>query len=232
MIHRAVVIKNEYVADDKRELILQPSEPFSFKPGQYITILAPTPDGKKMGRSFSIASPLGEKNIILIIKIIPGGLASEYVDHLPAGEEIEYLGPLGRFVLPAEPQDSLFLATGTGIAPFIPMIHQLLTQTEKKVTLYLGFRHEGNVCYMDLLNGWVQQYPRFSFIPTLSQATTPDWSGSVGRVTVHLRAEPGLMRDKHIFICGNGSMVNEIEQIALNAGVPKEKIFYEKYNNL
>lgn len=234
MIKIATVLKNEYIASDKRELILKTNEEMNFKPGQYITILAPTPEGKQLGRSFSIASLSDEKEIVLLMKIIPGGLASGYVDtKVNVGDEISFVGPTGKFLVSDLPNDFVFIATGAGLAPFIPMIDLLLKTRKNRITLIMGFRHEENVCYFEKLSQWQNEHPNFEFMCTLSQPKEPDtWTGLKGRVTDHLRAQPELIQDKQIYICGNGSMVNEIEQIALEQGHPKEMVFYEKYNNL
>ena len=57
------------------------------------------------------------------------GLCSNYVCDLKPGDPLAVTGPAGkRFLLPEDPakHDYLFLATGTGIAPFRGMIMELL----------------------------------------------------------------------------------------------------------
>ncbi len=228
----ATVRANEYIAKATREAILEPPQGFTFQPGQYVTLLVPTPDGKKLGRSYSIASPVGSSHIVLTVKIVPEGLGSGYVDAFTPGQQVEFLGPLGRFLLSPLENPSLFVATGAGIAPFVPMIDALLArETAPRVTLLLGFRHQEDAFYVERFAALAAKHPNFSFICCLSQ---PDeaWTGEKGRVTTYLQEHPDLAENAQVYICGNGSMTNDVTEIVASHGIPRERIFFEKYNNL
>lgn len=228
----ATVKSNEYIAKATREAVLEPPQGFTFQPGQYVTLLVPTPDGKKLGRSYSIASPAGRQDIVLTVKIVPDGLGSGYVDAFVPGQQVEFLGPLGRFLLSSLDNPFLFVATGAGIAPFVPMIDSLLArENSPRITLLLGFRHAEDAFYVERFRHLATQHPNFSFICCLSQ---PDeaWTGEKGRVTTYLQEHPDLAENAQVYICGNGSMTNEVTEIAASHGAPRERIFFEKYNNL
>ena len=44
------------------------------------------------------------------------------------GDEIDFKGPYGAFILRRPVADSIFVATGTGIAPFRSMLHARLAE--------------------------------------------------------------------------------------------------------
>src|SRR3972149_4880586 len=94
-----------------------------FEPGQFISIFAEK-DGKRISRPYSIASwPENKDHMELCIKVVEGGFMSNYLHHVPPGTKLQSIGPLGRFVIP-EPirYDTVFVAPGTGVAPFISML--------------------------------------------------------------------------------------------------------------
>src|SRR5437879_12812231 len=78
---------------------------------------------------------------------MPGGLASEFFGRLRPGDEIRFTGPMGFFVLElAHPGDAVFAATGTGVAPMVPMIADLLERDERgRIELHWGLRGEPDV---------------------------------------------------------------------------------------
>ena len=51
---------------------------------------------------------------------------SNYLCDLSEGAEISCQGPFGDFILRPPLRDTIFIATGTGIAPFRSMLHWLL----------------------------------------------------------------------------------------------------------
>jgi len=221
----------EIVAAETVEVILRPAVPLVWRPGQFITIQIPTEDGRPLGRSYSVASHYSATDIVLLIKLVDGGVGSQYVAGLAVGDEISYTGPWGRFVAQEASHEvaALFVGTGTGVAPFVPMIDAILRQG-RQTTVLAGFRHEEDV----LLSAFHVDWEESSLFKKIIVVSRPEdgWSGEQGRVTDYLRAHPGLLRNAQIYICGNGSMVQEVREIAAEHGVPAEQIFFEKYNNL
>lgn len=228
----AIVLSNTEIAARTRKLVLQPLDSFSFLPGQFVTIQIPTEDGKILGRAYSIASLSTETNIVLLIRIIPNGLGSAYVNNLQQGDEVSFFGPVGRFVLSDLPLDYLFIGTGVGVVPFIPMIDKLLTEnTKQQITLLQGFRYEEDIFDKGFFQEWEKKYSNFNCICTVSRPSE-SWKGKKGRVTDHLLASSELLQNRQIYICGNGGMVQDVTTIALEQGVAKEHVFFEKYNNI
>ena len=52
-----------------------------------------------------------------LVRIIPGGLMSEYLHGAREGERLEVEGPLGAFILHPGKGLHVFVAGGTGLAP-------------------------------------------------------------------------------------------------------------------
>src|SRR3989344_1847576 len=113
---------------------LPPGKELRFKAGQFAQMFIPH-DGKVRRTSYSIASSPGHKDYFeLCVTLVDGGVSSSYLHSLKAGDRIQAMAPLGTFTFKDDNRDSVFIATGSGIAPFRSMIGDLL---EKKTPLRL-----------------------------------------------------------------------------------------------
>ncbi|MDX2132281.1 MAG: hypothetical protein SFY69_09535 [Planctomycetota bacterium] len=106
------------------------------------------------------------------------GVASNYLCDLQPGEQVRLTGPNGkRFVLPTDPaqHDYVFIATGTGIAPFRGMIRELLeTGVRSRVVLVMGVPYAADLLYDAELRALAQAHPNFTYLTALSREPQPD----------------------------------------------------------
>ena len=99
---------------------------FDFLPGQFISVREPKPAGKYITRAYSLASaPHGGNTFDLCLDRVDSGFMSNHLCDLSLGEEIHFHGPHGAFTLHDDRLDTIFVATGTGIAPIRSMIEWL-----------------------------------------------------------------------------------------------------------
>lgn len=112
------------------------SAPPLFTPGQFARIqVAPLE-----WRDYSIVS-CTDRQIEFLISTHTGGEGSRFVRQIQPGDRTRIELPLGQFLLHAEGGHPVFVATGTGIAPFLPMFSQLDTQNRlAEATLLFGCR--------------------------------------------------------------------------------------------
>ena len=104
-------------------------EPTPFEPGQYMTI-GVMADGKILQRPYSVASPpavAGAEGYEFYIRRVQGGTFTPVLFDLPVGHRMRMIGPKGKFtLLPGDDRTHIFISSGTGNAPFIAMMKQLL----------------------------------------------------------------------------------------------------------
>jgi ferredoxin-NADP reductase len=145
------------------------------------------------------------------------------------GDRMEMRQPLGMFVLRQPPRDSVFIATGTGIAPFRSILQAHLNPSSPPFTLLFGVRHESHLLYGEELKQMALRFPHFRFWPTL---TRPDdrWKGRQGRVQAHLPDAIGERRDVDFYLCGLKEMVDDVRGVLKSLGFDRKQIFYEKYD--
>lgn len=104
----------------------EPETPIDFTPGQYLRWLLPqeNPDDRGTSRFFSIASSPTEELIRLTTKFSPkSSTFKQSLQLLKLGDSIDTAGPMGKFVLDANPGDEVVLvAGGIGITPYRSML--------------------------------------------------------------------------------------------------------------
>ncbi len=199
-----------------------------FKPGQFVSVKHMV-DGREITRAYSIASQPEGNRFALCLNRIENGLVSKYLFEIEPGSEVEVGEALGYFTLRNPQRDALFVATGTGVAPFRSMLLQHLTEMQQRITLLMGCRYPEGLMYRDEQNQLAQAHAHFSFVPTV---TRPDesWDGRIGRVQAHLDEVLGERRDVDIYICGLKEMVDDVRSLLKQRGFDRKQIIYEKYD--
>jgi ferredoxin-NADP reductase len=216
------------------ELEVSGMDNFGFVPGQWLSVKANTPDGEEMTRAYSIASPPSENgHVAFCLNRVHEGFMSNYLCGLDVGAEIAFQGPFGNFTLHPPMRDTVFIATGTGIAPFRSMLHWLLAEQDRHVGyqfwLLFGARHEPDIYYRQEFEDLAAEHANFHFLPTLSRADA-NWKGLRGYVQEHLPEIVGTRTDMHAYICGLDKMVKANRELLKSLGWDRTSIRYEKYD--
>jgi NAD(P)H-flavin reductase len=201
-----------------------------FQAGQYVSIAMP--EGG-LRRSYSIcSSPEKTHGFELLVDISPDGIGSKYLNSLQFGQEISFLGPLGKFIVPEEnTEDALvFVGTGSGMAPFRSMIFDQLQQKKdtRKMILHWGLRFEQDLFWEADFQQLSVEFPNFSFHPVLSKAGQ-EWPLCRGRVTDCLQIHEPLANAGY-YLCGNAGMLQDVVALLEKKGVEKEKVHHEKFH--
>jgi ferredoxin-NADP reductase len=147
--------------------------------------------------------------------------------------EISCQGPFGDFILRPPMRDTIFIATGTGIAPFRSMLHWLLADPSRhqgrQLWLLFGNRTEKDIYYHDEFLRLAQQHSNFHYLPTLSRGSA-EWPGLRGYVQEHVPAVVQGRADMHAYICGLDKMVKANRELLKGLGWDRKAILYEKYD--
>ncbi len=225
------------LTDEMKELRLRLMEPdaVTFKAGQYIQFQVPEYEQcpESVYRAYSIASPSHEPNgITLIVTRVPGGLATTYIhDILKEGDEVVFNGPYGDFYLRDSSREIFLVATGSGLAPIMSILHQIAEEgISRRTTLIFGARHKKDLFYLEEMEALKQRIPDLEVILTLSRPEEEDrWEGERGRVTNVLEKIIKDGADKEAYLCGNPAMVESCVELLTKKGIPRELIFYDKF---
>jgi|SRR5882672_4174396 len=205
-----------------------------FVPGQWLSLTASKPDGEEITRAYSIASPPSDDvRFAFCLNRVPDGFMSNHLCDLAEGGEITFQGPFGSFILRPPLRDTVFIATGTGIAPFRSMLHWLLADPSRhegrKFWLLFGVRYEQDIYYREEFERFAAEHSNFHFLPTLSRGGS-DWQGLRGYVQQHLPEIVGNRTDMYAYICGLDKMVSANRDFLKSLRWDRKQILYEKYD--
>ena len=213
-------------------------QPFVHQAGQFIQLNLVDAQGQPQRRSYSLSTRsdhgLGAEQFECAISLVPGGLASTTLAHLPPGGSLSASGPLGRFVLPAAEHNRryLLLATGTGVSPYRGMLPQLAAAIGRgqQVVLLHGARTLAELPYVDEFMELAAARPGFVYLPCLSRQWPVDLPGAVqGHVQQHLAGLAPDPANDIAYLCGNPGMVDAGFAALRAAGFGMPRIRREKY---
>lgn len=202
-----------------------------FNAGQFFHIILDknNPDDEHTGfRPFSILNSPDDarsrKVIESFIKLIPGGLASEYIKNLKVGDKILLRGAYGKFQLDTN-NKHVFLCAGTGITPVHSIIEQNLDSGNEFILIH-STKTKQELLYYEKFQEWMRKNRNFHYFATLTREECPEWDGLKGRITHHMGII-GDLSDKTVYICGVKDFV--IDMLSLIRGKAKN-IIIERYN--
>ncbi len=204
----------------------------SFLPGQYLSFKIA--DHEHIRRSYSICSSSEIRNHFSIcVRAVSGGMGSNYIHRLEAGNKVRFDGPYGEFTLNQSSHRAiLFVANGTGISPVLSMLRHLVdAKAKRKIKLYFGLRHVNDIFYQEELEKISKALPQFKYTICLSQPFSQRWEGFVGRVTKILRDETkeAMAKTHEAYLCGGKGLIQDTQEILLKKGFSKEQIYYENF---
>lgn len=206
------------------ELDVQGEAPV-FLPGQYVNI--DVPDGGQ-SRSYSFSTPSAQGRIGFLIKRIPGGLMSTWLGVAAPGQSLTLTGPLGSFYLRPVQRPLLFLAGGTGLAPFLSMLAELERggQTQP-VHLIYGVTRDNDLVLVDELQAYAERLPNFSFSTVVAEDASSH--PRKGWVTQHMPPEVLHEGNVDVYLCGPPPMVDAVRRHFEQTGIVPASFHYEKF---
>ncbi len=227
---KARLVDSHEIAPNTRHFVFEaPHWQAAFVPGQFLSVTA-TIGNDEITRAYSIASPPDGNRFAFCANLVQDGHLSPLLFSLKPGDEIDFKGPYGAFILRRPVGDSIFVATGTGIAPFRSMLlSKLREHVNHRFTLIFGVRHEHSLLYNQEWRALAAECPNFDYRPTLTRP--PDfWTGLTGRVQPHVLEALGERRDVDVYICGLREMVDGVRTRLKAIGLDRKRIIYEKYD--
>ena len=211
--------------------------PFPFEPGQYATLGLMGPQGKLLQRPMSISSSADDlSEYEFFIRHVEGGALTPLLWERTVGDPINIKGPKGKFLLQEDGRRALFVASGTGLAPFMSMIETLRARGQTRdIVMLHGVSHDHDLAWREQLTelhdggGFPLRY-----VGTVSRPQNcPDWTGCTGRVEAIVESQLDEFEltpeSATIYLCGNPDMVSAVEAVAEERGFPGEQVRKELY---
>jgi benzoate/toluate 1,2-dioxygenase reductase subunit len=206
---------------------LDTPEALDFLPGQYVNVTVP---GTNETRSYSFSSAPGSPHASFVVRNVPGGLMSSYLDgQAKAGDAISFAGPFGSFYLRPVQRPLLLLAGGTGIAPFLSMLDVLDKQGfTQPVKMVFAVTNDHDLVELEHLDRIAAAHPQFDYLTCVSSDASCHLRK--GYATAHV--EPAWMNggDIDVYLCGPVPMVEAVRTWLDSTGVKPANFYFEKFS--
>ena len=206
---------------------MEGESPLGFLPGQYVNLQIP---GTDQTRSYSFSSGPGAPETRFLLRNTPSGALPTYLrDSGKVGDAITFKGPLGSFYLRPVRRPVLFLAGGTGLAPFLAMLEKLAQggDGEQRIHLIFGVTSEADLVKIDVLERYSRELPGFSFTCCVADEAC-DYPNK-GYVTRYIEPEHLNGGDVDVYLCGPPPMVDAVRSYLSAQNVAPANFYYEKF---
>jgi benzoate/toluate 1,2-dioxygenase reductase component len=223
---QATVAGVEALSDTSYRLRVKLAVPMGFLPGQYVNLQVP---GTDQARAYSFSSHPQADEASFLIRNIPGGLMSGYLARAKAGDAMALTGPMGAFYLRPVTRPQVFLAGGTGLAPFLSMLELIATTgTDQPIRLFYAVTRDADLVELDRLHSLASLIPSLD-VTTIVAAPEADHPKR-GYVTDHLSAAHLWDGAADVYLCGPPAMVEAVRSHMANIGVTPASFLFEKFN--
>jgi benzoate/toluate 1,2-dioxygenase reductase component len=208
-------------------LKVDPAAKLSYLPGQYANLAVPGTDQK---RSYSFSSPPGSHEVSFLVRNIPAGRMSTFLrERAELGVQLEFTGPAGTFYLRDINRPVLFLAGGTGLAPFLSMLGKVAKEgSEHPIHMVYGVTNDPDLVGVEQLEAFTKQIPNFTFSCCIA-----DESGAYpnkGYVTRYIEPKHLNGGEVDVYLCGPPPMVEAVRKWLADQGVAPANFYYEKFS--
>lgn len=228
----AETVKGEVIAVDALSatsfgLRVKLAKPIPFLPGQYVNIGVP---GTGRHRSYSFSSAPGSDEASFLIRNLPGGVMSTWLgETAKPGDAVELTGPMGAFYLRPIERPQVWLAGGTGLAPFLAMLEKVAAEgTDHQIRLFYAVTRAADLVELERLRALTEKIESLTLVTIL--AAEDEAHERKGFVTDHLEPEDFNGGDADVYLCGPPPMVEAVRSHMAALGVAPASFHFEKFN--
>ncbi|MDP3858298.1 MAG: FAD-binding oxidoreductase [Stagnimonas sp.] len=212
-----------HLSEDVLEVYLRlpPSTQFRFLAGQFIRVT----NGEKVTRSYSLAAPVAEDKLLRVqVRRVGGGAFSDWLfGRAKLGELLYVEGPCGKFFFrdAGEFKKSIFLATGTGVAPIYAILAALTPDQVRRagsIHVYWGNRSRNDAYFIGELTKLLDRLGAGLTLVFSSEATNQ------GRryVQDYLLDEHPDLSSAQVFAAGSSLMTAAAAEVCSRLGLPED----------
>jgi NAD(P)H-flavin reductase len=189
------LIERQWLSNKSFEITLSKPKSFEYMPGQCIRLIHDAVE-----RDYSLVTAPTDPNLALCIRNIEGGIFSPELSNAPVGSRFIFNGPHGYFTFRPSKRPAVFVATGTGLAPFVSMARSGVAG----FILLHGVNSAKDLYYTSVFKSAAKQY-----LPCISETDKLAGEYFRGRVTDYLQKNltPGLY---DFYLCGRREMIRDV----------------------
>lgn len=209
--------------------------PFSFEPGQFITLSLDIA-GQSVARCYTISSPPTRPYTLSItVKRVAGGRVSNWLhENIRLGSIVEAFGPSGVFTPTAAPSTkSLYLSAGSGITPLMSMLRAGMDLgLDRDVVFVNSARTPTDIIFRRELSSLSAEASRLRVVHVCeSTGDELQWDGFYGRLNLQLLKEqvPDFAQ-REVFVCGPAGYMLSIRDVLRIGGHDPSRYHQESFD--
>ncbi|MFZ3118019.1 MAG: 2Fe-2S iron-sulfur cluster binding domain-containing protein [Variovorax sp.] len=220
----AEVTAVEQVASETYRLEVKVPNAVVFEPGQYVRI---TPEGADFHRSYSMANVPGSDRLQFFVRLVPDGAFSDWLVGAKPGDRLELSAPHGTFFLRHEDRPRLFVAGGTGVAPFLSMLRAMAEHPPaQRTTFLIGARTPGHLFAVEELKSLGERLNGVDLQIAVERDAQP---GCHTGYATDLIERLGLDPNTRVYLCGPPPMVEAGRRAAEAVGLKRADVLCERF---
>lgn len=225
---KAKLTKKENLATKFNYFELETPEEFNFEAGQYVNVIV----AEHTFRAYSIATRPANNKFGLLVDTRPGGPGSQFFEKLSEGDEVEFLGPIGIFIVREDDgaENLLLLGTGSGLSPLRCIVDDelLVKNSGRNLYLYFGLTHLEEIFWKEYFEDLAERFPNFRYRLAILE---PDdsWSGHKGFNTDMMKDDFPDTSTCSAYLCGHPAMISGAKKILVESGCLTGRIYEEKF---
>lgn len=226
-IIKAEVIAIEDVTHDIKRVLLRPSKPLAFSPGQYATLQF-TPEHI---RPYSMAGLPGDRDLEFHIRLVPDGRVTGYVaQELQVGHSVRVSGPLGTAYLRKKHEGPMLcVAGGTGLAPVLSIVRGALAEGMRNpIHVYFGVRSPADIYGAQWLADLAAAHTNLK-VHTVVAMGNRDPQLRSGLVTDAVVQDWNSLAGWRAYLCGAPPMVEAAAMLVKQRGVLPEHVYADAF---
>ena len=192
------LLNRRWLSKNVFEIELSRPESFEFEAGHTICFIH-----QSIERYYSLLSTPQDPHLALCVYHVPQGQFSPILANAEIGARFEFTGPHGYFTFKPSPRKPIFVATGTGIAPFVSLARSGI----KNFTLFHEARIADELYYQSFFEEIQSTY--FPCLPSPENARPKPEGMFQGHVADCIKANlPHKTYD--FYLCGEREMIREV----------------------
>jgi ferredoxin-NADP reductase len=210
-------------------------EEVDFAAGQYFWVELldpPYDDDKGPRRHITVVTSPNDRGVLGLATRVRDSAFKRSLAELPIGAEVDVEQPKGDFLLPDDTeQEYVFIAGGIGITVFRVMLRYIAEENlPHRVTLVYSNRDVESTAFLGELRELEGANPNLRLVLTMTD--DPSWDGENRQIDAdflrdHLGDDLGAFT---YLIAGPPGMVEAVETMLAEAGVPEEQVRPERFS--
>jgi all-trans-retinol 13,14-reductase len=217
------LVNKEEVARETLELSFSKPEGYRYEPGQFAVVRLDHPvftDLDMPFRTFSMVSHPEEALLKFVMRLSGSSFKKSCVAMEP-GDTATIYGPDGHFTLRDQQEGMVFLSSGIGISPVIPLLKELEKRKYgKPVFVISSNRSEADAAYHDHLRSVRLEHYRY----------IPVFTAEQDRIGKHLLEQcPGELKRYEYYLSGGRSFIRTMTGILGDARVGADQIIADDF---